>query len=49
MSELLDELDTECETDIVILPPDGGGDVTDEEEINDHSLIDVIPSEFVGN
>jgi hypothetical protein len=45
VSELLEEMDNECEAEIAILPPDGNEDITDEEEINDESLIDVIPSE----
>ncbi len=48
MSELLEKMDNECEAEIAILPPDGNQDITDEEEINDESLVDVIPSEICG-
>jgi hypothetical protein len=46
--ELLEEMDNECEAEIAISPPEGNEDITDEEEINDESLIDAIPSEVCG-
>lgn len=49
VAQYLEEMDSDCEeVDVAILPPSEGGNVTEEEEINEENLEEVIPGDVCG-
>jgi hypothetical protein len=49
VAQYLEEMDSDCEeVDVAILPPSEDGNVTEEEEINEENLEEVIPGDVCG-
>jgi hypothetical protein len=49
MEELIDDMESDIENiDVAILPPSEDGNVTEEEDINDETLNQVVPQDVCG-